>query len=188
MDIIDREIVDDSHGTERSYTSHTTGLLVAILLISPGLYYLSATNYLLFHTSVEIVGVLVAFLIFAVGWNTHELTKNNMMLILSVGYLIVGILSIFHTLSYPGMRIFIARESYISTQFWIATRYVEAATLFLAVYFLNRKKKIREWVWLWIYFAIGTIITVTIFLGVFPVLLLFLGIYFFHQLNKSNNK
>jgi PAS domain S-box-containing protein len=143
-------------------------LIVVILPLSAALYYLSVVNYIVFHSIVEYIGVIIAFSIFVIGWNTRRFTMNNMMIILSAGYLVVGILSMLHSLSYPGMNIFAERESYMSTQFWIAARYVEASTLFLAIYFLGLRKKMREWLWLGSYSAVGLILASMIFMGVFP--------------------
>jgi PAS domain S-box-containing protein len=54
------------------------------------------------------------------------------MTLLSIGYLLKGILTIFHTLTYKGMNVFGEMGANVPTQFWIASRYFESTGVLCA--------------------------------------------------------
>ena len=72
----------------------TTGkyvLLVAAAAVSlAGLYLLSRLNYLLFHSSVEVFSIVIAFAIFAVAWNARRIMDCNYLLFIGISCLFVG--------------------------------------------------------------------------------------------------
>lgn len=106
------------------------------------LYVLAIKNYLLFHSLTEIFSIFIAGGIFLVAWHCRRLLENHYLLFLGIAYLFIAALDTFHTLSYKGMGIFNGHGANLPTQLWIAARYVESITLFLAPLFLTKRLKI----------------------------------------------
>lgn len=102
-----------------------------------GLYLVSRSSYLLFHSLVEIGSIIVACGVFMIAWNSRHITKNAYIEFLGIAYLFVAILDLLHTLTYKGMGIF-PDHSNLSTQFWIAARYLESCSLLVSFLFLRR--------------------------------------------------
>lgn len=138
------------------------------LVISLALFLIvvSFYNYLLFHTLVELVAIVIAVLLSVVVWQTYPISHNHFLMYLGSGYIWVATLDFVHTLVYKGMIIFPITDSNPATQFWISARYLEALVLLSAPFFLTRKIK-RDWV---IYlFAMVTMVLYTLIMsGNFP--------------------
>jgi signal transduction histidine kinase len=109
------------------------------ILVLVGLYLSSLYNYLLFHSLAELFSVIIAVGVFAIAWNSRRFLENNYLLYLGIAYLFVGAIDLVHTLAYKGMRIFPEFDANLPTQLWIAARYLEASSLLLAPWFLNRR-------------------------------------------------
>jgi len=99
-------------------------------------------NYLLFHSSVELFSIFVAFGIFVTAWNSLEKIDNNYLVVLGIAYLFIGILDLLHTFSYKGMGIFPTYGANLPTELWIASRYMESITLFAAPFFIGRSLRV----------------------------------------------
>jgi signal transduction histidine kinase/CheY-like chemotaxis protein len=132
------------------------------------LFYISRINYLIPHTLIELGRSAVAITIFSIGWNTRKYSRNSFMTFLSLGYLLVGILNIFHVLGYKGMNVFFGYGSNLPTQFWIALRFVESITILLATAYLKNKKDLNVRVLFPVFLFVGFIIILSIFTGFFP--------------------
>ena len=143
-------------------------LIPFIILLAGGLYLLSLHNYLFYHTLIEFAGIIIAFTIFVIGWNTRKFSGNNMIIILAAGYLAVGSIDMLHTLTFSGMGIFPDLNSNPPTQFWISARYLEATAFILAASFLARRVKIQPNKVLFGFTAAGMLLTYTVFAGYFP--------------------
>lgn len=90
-------------------------------------------NYLVFHSMIELFTIFVAFSIFAVGWHTFKLTKNTRSLFLGIAFWTIGILDLFHALSYQGMPAFITSNSPTKTlYFWLVARLVMAISFLVS--------------------------------------------------------
>lgn len=103
------------------------------------LYVLSRSNYLLFHSLVEIFSICVAFAVFVVAWNSRRLLENYYLLFIGIAFLFVGGLELSHMLSYRGMGIFPGFSTNPATQIWIASRYLASLSFLLALLFIHRK-------------------------------------------------
>jgi PAS domain S-box-containing protein len=125
--------------TPPKYISILLGILVFL-----GIYLTSHYNYLLFHSLAEIFSIVVACGIFVIVWNSRKLLDNNYLLFIGIAYLFVGGLDLIHTLAYKGMGIFQGYETNLATQIWIATRYVQSLSLFIAPFFFGRKLKVNS--------------------------------------------
>ncbi|MCC4770204.1 PAS domain-containing protein [Methanosarcina sp. DH2] len=101
------------------------------------LYVISLSNFLLFHTLVELFSVYVAYVIFLVVWKSREHLENRYLMFIGIAYFFIGGLDLLYTLSYEGMGIFPELGPNMHTQFWIAARYMESISLLLAPLFLT---------------------------------------------------
>lgn len=113
--------------------------LVAAAVAFGLLYLLSRSNYLLFHTGVELFAIVVGVAIFLVAWHTRKWASNGYLLFLGIAYLFVALVDVFHTLAFKGMGVFPGFTANEPTQFWIFARYIEGFSLLLAPLFLTRR-------------------------------------------------
>ncbi|MBI4632584.1 MAG: PAS domain S-box protein [Deltaproteobacteria bacterium] len=104
-----------------------------------GLYLISLHHYLLFHTLSELFSIAIGISLFILAWNSRRILENNYLLFIGIAYLSVSLLTIFHTLSYKGMGIFVPDSANLPTQLWIASRFVQSISLVVAPYFLKRR-------------------------------------------------
>lgn len=112
--------------------------IFVVLAAALGLYLTSFHNYLFFHSLVELFSVAIAWAVFALAWNSRHLIRNNYLLLMGISYLFVGNLDLLHTLAYKGMNIFPGYGANLPTQLWIAARYLESLSFFVAPFFLGR--------------------------------------------------
>lgn len=105
---------------------------IVILIVFTALHASSIYSYLLFHSLAELFSIMIAFALFVVSWNTRGYTTEPNLLFLGIAYLFVGILDLFHTLSYKGMNIFIDYPFY-ANQLWVGARYMESLSLLVFV-------------------------------------------------------
>ncbi|MGA2463408.1 MAG: MASE3 domain-containing protein [Thermodesulfobacteriota bacterium] len=131
------------------------------ILVFLGIYLTSHYNYLLFHSLAEVFSIVIACGIFMVAWNSRQFLDNNYLLFIGIAYLFVGDLDLIHTLAYKGMGIFHGYETNLPTQLWIAARYTESLSLFLAPFFFGRKLKAN------IIFLGYTLVTSILLLSIF---------------------
>jgi len=96
---------------------------------------LDIESYLVFHMIAEIFSVIVSFSIFGVGYFTYKQSKNSYALFLSCAFLAIGLIDLFHVLSFPQMPNFITpNNNDKSISFWIAARLISAVTLVISAY------------------------------------------------------
>jgi hypothetical protein len=112
---------------------------VAASLLLGGLYLSSIYNYLLFHSLAEIFSIVIACGIFITAWNSRRFLNNDYLLFIGISYLFIASLDLIHTFAYSGMNIFRGYGNNLPTQLWIAARYMEGLSLFIAPLILRRK-------------------------------------------------
>jgi len=141
-------------------------IALAILLL---LYHTSTYNYLLFHSLSEFFSIIIACMIFMIGWHSRYYLKNNYLMYISISYIFIGFLDLLHTISYPGMNIF-KDYDYYANQIWIGSRYLEAFALLSGFIFIGNKRKFNHKVVLTIMGFITFLIVMSIFVWkIFPV-------------------
>jgi PAS domain S-box-containing protein len=113
------------------------------VVVLTGLYLTSLYSYLLFHSLSEIFSVVVAWGIFMIAWNSRQFLDNNYFLFVGIAYLFVGGVDLLHTLAYKGMGVFQGSDANLATQLWMAARYIESFSLFIAPLVLGRRLKLR---------------------------------------------
>lgn len=137
-----------------------------VISIAAFLITISFYNYLLFHTLVEFIAIIIAIFLSVVVWQTYPISHNRFLMYLGIGYIWVAALDLLHTLVYKGMVIFPIVEANPATQFWISARYLEAFVLITAPFFLTYSLKRG---WFTYFFAMLTIAIFTLIMsGNFP--------------------
>jgi len=134
-------------------------LAAAVSLVA--LYVLSGHNYLLFHGLVEIFGIVIAFAIFVIAWNSRYIIDNHYLLFVGISFLFVAGFSLLHTLAYKGMGVFPEVGANLATQLWIVTRYLLSFSLFMPLLFISRRFKAG--IIFAVYFLIAIFLAVSIF-------------------------
>ncbi|MEE4357156.1 MAG: MASE3 domain-containing protein, partial [Desulfococcaceae bacterium] len=113
-------------------------VLLGILLLA-GLYQSSLHSFLLFHSISELFSIAVSFGIFMIGWNVRHYCENYFILFLSIAFLSIGILDMFHIFAYKGMGVFPEYDADMSVQLWISARYMQSLSFLGAFLFLKKK-------------------------------------------------
>ncbi|MBP1717391.1 MAG: sensor signal transduction histidine kinase [Deltaproteobacteria bacterium] len=104
-----------------------------------GLYFSSLYSFLLFHSLVEMVSVVISGSIFVLAWNSRKIVDHPFFVVLGISYLFVGFLDLLHTLAYAGMGVFPQAGANLPTQLWIAARFLNSFSLFIALGFIKRQ-------------------------------------------------
>ncbi len=123
-----------------------TRLRFGVLQIGAILVFLSVIgryNYLLFHTLAEFFGAAIGMAIFLLAWNARKFSKNNYFLFFGTAFLVAGIISLIHGLTYRGMGVIAgtSENSNLATQLWLANEYILAIAFVAAPFLLGKKMK-----------------------------------------------
>jgi len=131
-----------------------------------GLFLTSLYSYILFHSLAEIFSIVIGCSIFILAWNSRHRLDNDYLLFLGIAYLSVSGLDLIHTLAYEGMGVFPGYDANLSTQLWIAARYIQAFSMFIFPLFLRRKLNVYL---AFLGYAVATSLLLgAIFAGIFP--------------------
>ena len=112
------------------------GVLLAIMAI---LAAAQSVHYLLFHTMAELFAIVVSLSIFILTWTSQRYLVNGYLIVLGASYGAIGLVDIFHTLTFKGMNLFPGVSTNYPTQFWLTARYLEAIALLLAPLAISRR-------------------------------------------------
>jgi len=150
--------------------SYNKAMTVLIFVsVTVGLYLTNLYHYLLFHSIAEIFSIVIACAVFMLSWNSKEHTENPYLVYLGIAYLFIGVLDLFHTLGYKGMKIFMDYD-YYANQLWIGARGMESLTLLAFFIFAGSKKKLSYHTVIVIYTVITGIIIASVFYWkIFPI-------------------
>jgi len=103
----------------------------------------SPDSFIVMHSLMEAVSIIVAFMCFGITFHSRNMARNAQNLFLGVAFLSIGMLDIFHTLSYQGMPDFLTPNTINkATQLWIIARLVGAAA-FLSAAFIRPDRTSR---------------------------------------------
>ena len=101
-----------------------SGFLPAVHLFS------APEDYLALHTALEFFSIAVAGMVFALGWNLRRTARGARLAWLGTVFLAVGLIDFAHTLSYPGMPVFVTPSGADKAiHFWLAARFIAAIGL-----------------------------------------------------------
>ncbi|QTQ39089.1 Diguanylate cyclase/phosphodiesterase, PAS domain-containing [Aromatoleum petrolei] len=123
-------------------------------------------DYVLFHTAIEILRVVVLGGIFILAWHSRFWSRNTFLRVIGISSLAVAGLELLHALSYRGLALFPGYDANLPTQLWIAFRYIESVSFLFAV--LAMRAPIPSSLLLTGYGAIGLALSGVIFTGHFP--------------------
>jgi len=112
---------------------------VQIFLFLAILYAIRQYDAMLFYSLVEIITVAVSVSIFIITWNARRFIDNSYFLFVGISFLFVGILDLIHVFTYESANSMAGARLDVSTQFWLAARFLTAASFFLATFFAGRK-------------------------------------------------
>ncbi len=151
-------IPGDTQRESRNAFRWALGLLLAMALstflpapeASRGL-----AGYSPLHTSLEVLSIGVAAMVFGISWAVHKYRASGRALLVGVLFLGVAALDLAHTLSYPGMPDFITPTGIEKAiNFWLLARLLAAIALLIAVWsptrldaWLNRRSR---YLWLFV--------------------------------------
>jgi len=135
-------------------------------LVVSGLYASSFYSFILFHSLVEVICVIVLLTIFVLAWNARKILDNHYILFLGISFLFSASLELVHLFAYKGFGVFPSYDTNLPTQLWIAFRYMFSTSLLIAPVFITRRLNVVAA--LTIYAAIAALLFVAIFSGVFP--------------------
>jgi PAS domain S-box-containing protein len=134
-----------------------------------GLYLTTRINYLLFHSIIELLSIIIAATVFIITFSSLRYIKNPYLIMVGIASLFVGLLDLLHTLSYKGMPIFTDYD-YYANQLWIAARYLESLTLLASFFLLYTRKKVDPGLLFVGYSIVTALLVASIFyFRVFPV-------------------
>ncbi len=124
-----------SHQRQMRTTAITVALLALCVAVAEALPPLPGTRdiagYLPLHTLLETIAVVIAMLVFAVGWNAYRRGLPGNILLLACAFFGVGVLDFTHMISFVGMPDFITPSSVDkSIDFWLSARSLAAIALF----------------------------------------------------------
>ncbi len=134
---------------------------------------MNVATYLTWHSIFELMSIVVSFAVFAVSYFTYDQTGNVKSAFLGSIYLSIGIIDMFHTLSFKGMPDFFRpiESANLATTFWIIGRLVMAAGLLVTALIPERTGiEINKWFFSIppIVFSIAVLIIVVNFPDVLP--------------------
>ena len=124
--------------SEASRSSRLVLLALALLLLVLGFLpvprFSGFADYLPVHAYFEAIAVVVAVMIFTVGWHTYQGRADYRTVSMACLFLGVAVLDFSHLLSFPGMPDFVTPSGPDKTiGFWLAARSLAALALIAAV-------------------------------------------------------
>lgn len=138
----------NGHNIAASIAVFLTALLVLTPILPDTTLFKRLDDYLVAHQLVEIFAVVVAFLVFAVGWNSHGGVRPGNISVLSAVFFGVALLTLGHCLSYSGMPEFLTPSGpEKSIAFWLSMRACGAFGLLAAAVLPWRafRRRWHEW-------------------------------------------
>jgi signal transduction histidine kinase len=101
-----------------------------------------------------------------IAWNSRRFQANGFFLCLGIAALFVAGVDSLHTLAYKNMGVFPGQGANLPTQLWIVARYLQAASLLVAPFFLRRRP--RPALLFSGYLAVTAGLLTAVFSGAFP--------------------
>ncbi|WP_105258919.1 bifunctional diguanylate cyclase/phosphodiesterase [Pseudoalteromonas sp. T1lg88] len=129
-----RNLIHPSHAKEWSQSSRFLVIALVVLGLSLLIERLGLVSiiehYILLHSFLELVSIIVSVLIFAVGWSARSYIKSPTFIFVSGVMLWVGVLDFQHVFSFQGMPEFITPASADKAiNFWFAGRIFTAVAI-----------------------------------------------------------
>lgn len=105
-------------------------LLIIVTLLDDYATPLERHSYLLLHNFLETTSVVIAMMVFSVGWNAHRRGMPGHHLLLGCAFFGVGLFDFSHMLSYEGMPQYVTSSGpEKGIDFWLAARTLASVAL-----------------------------------------------------------
>ncbi|WP_440956009.1 MASE3 domain-containing protein [Methanosarcina sp. Mfa9] len=106
---------------------------LGLFLIGTGmLYTISLNNYLLFRIVVNQFNVIIAFMVFIIVWKSKVVSENRYLTFIGTVLFFIACLGFLRSLAYEQIGVFPGYGANLPAQLWIAIRYLESASFFVA--------------------------------------------------------
>lgn len=127
--------------------------------------FMVVATFLTWHNLFEFISILSAMSIFIVTYYTYEESRNVRMIVLGCAFFFMGLLDIFHSLSYKGMADFFIPNisANRATTFWVLSRFIGSAGILTAFFIpLKWTSKIKKCIFLIPTFSLGIILLLSV--------------------------
>ncbi|WP_372972398.1 EAL domain-containing protein [Marinobacter sp.] len=105
---------------------------IGLLAVMGVLHLIAREQFLLFHTLVELLRILVLGGLFVLAWHTRHWADNHFLRVVGIAAVFIAGMELFHTLSYRGLGLVGPDHGNLPTQLWMAFRLLEASAFLLA--------------------------------------------------------
>lgn len=109
-------------------------IIIAFLCI------ISFKHYLLFHSLVELFGVVAAYTAFVIIWRSRNLILNKYLIVIGISCFFVAMFDLLHTLVFSGIEALPELDLNPSVQFWLIAGYIQGISFLIAPLFLIESK------------------------------------------------
>ena len=137
-------------------------ILVTFICLIVGYY----TNFIVFHSLIELFSVFIGLTAMTVAATTTQFTKNQFIVCLSFAAGWCASLDVVHVLVYQGIDIIPHAGGSLSTQLWIGARFLQSLSFLIAIYYLRHR--LRIWLFNVCYGVLVLTIFILVFSGYFP--------------------
>jgi PAS domain S-box-containing protein len=141
--------------------------LIAAAMILAALALIGSRDYLLFHSIAEFAAIAVSFTIFLIAWNARRAVTDTFFIILGISFFFIGSLDLLHALAYKGMGVFPGNSADLPTQLWLAARYFQSISFFIATLMIGRSLTRQRKFDADIVFMAGAAVTGTLLASIF---------------------
>jgi len=150
--------------TETKFLVYSVSAIALLVLVRMFLSQINdiynPNNYVGIHSFLEIICVAISITIFLYGIKHFNKTKSVRLLFLAFTFFTVGVIDIFHTLSYNGMPFFVTPSSVQkATWFWVTARIIQSILMLSLILLPDRQLK-RDYRFIAV--ALGVIVSFTI--------------------------
>lgn len=113
--------------------------ILVLFFFSAILFHISNNNFVLFHTLIEFICILVAFNMLVLSINTYDLNPSLYIIFIGIAYGFVAILDFGHIIAFPGVNMLLNNSANMTVQFWVAARLMECLSILIACSLINKK-------------------------------------------------
>ena len=130
------------------------------VLALPVIYFISSQNYLLFHSLVDGVSIVIAACAFTIIWYSRRLVDNHYFLYVGIAFLFFAFWDSLHLLGNKNMGV-LPEYGNLGPALYIVSRYVLSVSLLIAPFFISRKLNTT------LMFAVYSLVTLLLLLSIF---------------------
>jgi hypothetical protein len=135
-----------SRMTETKFLFYTVSAIILLMTVRIFLTEINTIynpdNYAGIHSFLEIICIAISVTIFLYGIKMYSTTRSIRLLLLAFTFLLVGMIDLFHTLSFKGMPFFITASSVQkATWFWVTARVIQSLLMLSLILLPDRKLK-----------------------------------------------